>query len=106
MAQIYADLWKAYEERGLTLLGALANEAAAEGVPVEVTQHPGKAGPMICEVARSSRADLIVLGRQGQHAGLNELLLGSVSNYVLHHAPCSVLVVHRQGRRHQGATGL
>ncbi|MEN8445083.1 MAG: universal stress protein, partial [Cyanobacteria bacterium J06555_13] len=28
--------------------------------------------------------------------GLDEMLLGSVSNYVTHHALCSVLVVHPQ----------
>ena len=26
-------------------------------------------------------------------SGLSELILGSVSNYVLHHAPCSVLTL-------------
>jgi nucleotide-binding universal stress UspA family protein len=37
-------------------------------------------------------ADLIVMGRRGV-SGMHELFLGSVSNYVTHHAPCSVLVV-------------
>lgn len=32
------------------------------------------------------------MGRRG-HKGLSEILLGSVSNYVVHHAPCSVLVL-------------
>ncbi|MGQ9872468.1 universal stress protein [Leptodesmis sp.] len=37
-------------------------------------------------------ADLILIGNRG-HTGLKELFLGSASNYVLHHAPCSVLTV-------------
>ncbi len=37
-------------------------------------------------------ADLIVVGRRGR-SGLSELILGSASNYVLHHAPCSVLTL-------------
>lgn len=49
---------------------------------------------MICELARNWNADLIILGRRGR-TGLSELLLGSVSNYVLHHAPCSVLTVQQ-----------
>lgn len=47
---------------------------------------------MICDVARSWKADLIVLGRRG-YSGVKELFLGSVSNYVLHHTPCSILTV-------------
>lgn len=33
------------------------------------------------------------IDRHGR-SGLSELLLGSVSNYVVHHAPCSVLTIH------------
>jgi phage terminase large subunit GpA-like protein len=34
-----------------------------------------------------------MVGHRGR-TGLSEFLLGSVSNYVMHHAPCSVLVVN------------
>jgi nucleotide-binding universal stress UspA family protein len=43
-------------------------------------------------VARTWNADLIVIGRRGLR-GLAEMFLGSVSNHVIHHAHCSVLVV-------------
>ncbi|MDB9482953.1 universal stress protein, partial [Dolichospermum circinale CS-537/05] len=36
---------------------------------------------------------LIMMGRRGR-SGLAEFFLGSQSNYVLHHAPCSVQIVH------------
>lgn len=42
--------------------------------------------------AKDWGADLIVMGRRG-HRNISEMFLGSVSNYVIHHAPCSVLVV-------------
>lgn len=51
-------------------------------------------GPAICTFALNWQADLIVLGHRG-HSGLTELLLGSISNYVVHHAPCSVHIVNR-----------
>ncbi|MEM9908892.1 MAG: universal stress protein, partial [Cyanobacteria bacterium P01_D01_bin.44] len=47
---------------------------------------------LICDLAHSWNADVIVLGSRG-HRGLRELFLGSISNYVTHHAPCSVWVV-------------
>jgi nucleotide-binding universal stress UspA family protein len=47
---------------------------------------------MICQVAKDWGAELIMVGRRG-NSGLSELILGSVSNYVVHHAHCSVLIV-------------
>ena len=47
---------------------------------------------IIVETAQEWGADLIVVGSHGY--GLwSRALLGSVSNSVVHHAPCSVLVV-------------
>ena len=47
---------------------------------------------LIVETAEEMPADLIVLGSHGYRAW-ERLLLGSVSNSVVHHAHCSVLVV-------------
>lgn len=69
-------------------------KAAKLGIATESYYKVGDAGESICEVAQNWGADLIVIGRQG-HTALTEMLMGSVSNHVLHHAPCSVLVVQR-----------
>jgi nucleotide-binding universal stress UspA family protein len=51
----------------------------------------GLAKQVIVEEAEKWGADLIVVGSHGQ--GLwSRALLGSVSNSVVHHAPCSVFV--------------
>lgn len=52
----------------------------------------GKAGDRICEVAQEIQADLIVVGRRDR-SGIEELLLGSVSNHVVHNSPCAVLLI-------------
>lgn len=52
----------------------------------------GSPGSRIVETARDFGAELIVVGSHG-HNRLERLLLGSVSDSVVHHAPCSVLVV-------------
>ena len=43
-------------------------------------------------LAKDWNADLIIMGRRGL-TGLSEMFLGSVSNYVVHHASCSVLLI-------------
>jgi nucleotide-binding universal stress UspA family protein len=90
--KIYQDLWQAYTAKGLEMLQGFAEQATAAGVSVEYSQNPGPAGRVICSLASTIDADLIVIGRRG-HSGWNELIVGSVSNYVMHHAPCSVMTV-------------
>lgn len=49
----------------------------------------------IVETAEEMKADMIVVGSHGYNSW-ERLLLGSVSDSVVHHAPCSVLVVRKQ----------
>lgn len=49
----------------------------------------------IVEKAKSQNADLIVVGSHGR-GFWGRLTLGSVSDAVIHHAPCSVLIVRRK----------
>lgn len=51
----------------------------------------GAPGKMIVETAQEWGADLIVVGSHG-YGFWSRTLLGSVSDSVVHHAPCSVLV--------------
>jgi nucleotide-binding universal stress UspA family protein len=73
-------------------LDSLAQKAIAQGIPTEFEYRIGQPGQQICRKAQDWGANLIVMGRRG-HKGLSEFLLGSASNYVLHHANCSVLIV-------------
>ncbi|MBD1911156.1 MULTISPECIES: universal stress protein [unclassified Leptolyngbya] len=74
----------------------LCEEAQQKGVSVQVSIHPQEAGQAICQIAKFWHANLIVMGRRGRR-GLTEVLLGSTSNYVLHHASCPVLIVQSEG---------
>jgi nucleotide-binding universal stress UspA family protein len=91
----YQKRWQIYEQEGLDLLRSYADKATAAGVTTEFNQDTGNSGRTICEMAQTCGADVIVIGRRG-HSGWSELILGSVSNYVLHHAPCSVFTVQGQ----------
>lgn len=90
--QYYLAQWETLKQQSVEFLTLLTNQAIAQGVAAEFMQELGDPGRMICKVARSWNADVIVIGRRGL-SGISELFLGSVSNYVLHHAPCAVLTV-------------
>lgn len=100
--ELYHRQWKAFETEGIDLLRSFAQEAIAAGVTTEFTQITGYPSSTICEFAQSCDAGVIVIGRRGL-SGLQEMLLGSVSNYVVHHAPCSVLLVHTLEAREQNS---
>ncbi len=78
-----------------TWLKILKEKAEARNLQVESSYVMGEPQAEICAIANTWEADLLVIGRRGLQ-GIGEILLGSVSNYVLHHAPCSVLIVQNQ----------
>lgn len=74
------------------ILQGYAEKAMARDIPTICHHQVGDPGVLACELAKSWGANLIVVGRRGRK-GMTELFLGSVSNYITHNAPCSVLIV-------------
>lgn len=73
-------------------LEAWAEQARSRGASVSCRVVEGVASRTIPELARSARAGLVVVGRRGS-ANLAHVLLGSISERVVHLSPCPVLVV-------------
>ena len=90
--QLYQEELERYKTASINFLQSLTDRATAAGVATEYSQLIGNPGRTICELAASWEADLILVGSRGLR-GFKEMFLGSVSNYVTHHAPCSVLIV-------------
>ena len=88
----YLEQLEAFKEYGLNLLRSRTDEAKLAGVPTEFTQTLGSPGYSICDLASTWGADLIITGRRSRSL-VSKLFLGSVSNYVNHNAPCSVMTV-------------
>ena len=81
-------------EEGTRVLDTLSRRYAPES-PVERFLPEGSPSKEILRVADEWKADLIVLGTHGR-SGLLQLISGSISTYVKHHAPVPVLIVPSQ----------
>lgn len=77
----------------------VASEAAdrltGHGFKTSTEVADGHPGAEILKAVDEGHFDLVVLGAS-HTTWAGNLLMGSVSTYVLHHAPCSVLITHRE----------
>src|SRR6266540_392531 len=73
-------------------LDALAAQAASAGVRVAGHVRVGRPAVEIAQLASDLAADLVCVGTHGRK-GINRLLLGSVAEGLVRHAPCPVLAV-------------
>jgi len=94
-SELYAESPKTVEElvkKARSYVEAIKNEAGQTGIKTEVIVREGEAYRVITDTARETGANIIVMGSHGR-TGLKRLLMGSVTEKVIGHTPCPVLVV-------------
>jgi nucleotide-binding universal stress UspA family protein len=82
----------AAREAGNRILAEGERKAKADGVQVQTVLIEGHAVQEIVKTAKEGEFDLIVIGARGI-SKIREILLGSVTDGVIHHATCPVLVI-------------
>jgi nucleotide-binding universal stress UspA family protein len=92
---VYLDAADASREQSEQLAGGMTARLRAEGLEAEPDRREGDAAAGILAAAHGWKANVIILGTHGR-TGLGRLVLGSVARNVVHHAPCSVLVVRQR----------
>lgn len=70
----------------------LIEKKVGDGIEIETEVLKGSPKATLVEEAKNWGAELVVVGSHG-YGFFERLMIGSVSDAVLHHAPCSVLVV-------------
>jgi len=78
--------------KGSELLKQCKNQALQSSVQVETVLEQGDYAHEIIEVSKRKDCELIIMGSRGM-SPIKELVLGSVSLKVMHHASCPVMVV-------------
>jgi nucleotide-binding universal stress UspA family protein len=77
------------------LTAEVAKTVQASGLTAETAVRDGDPRSVIIDEATEWDADLIVVGSHG-YTGIKRLLLGSIAQSVVSHAPCSVEVVRQK----------
>jgi nucleotide-binding universal stress UspA family protein len=94
-----AELKRQFEQQARDILDAEAERVrAAGGTVAQAHLRMGKAGHEIVTLAEELGAGLIVMGSRGR-GGIRRALVGSISDSVVRHAHCPVLVVRPERRR-------
>ncbi len=70
---------------------AALTDAGIPGVETKIVM--GAPAHAICDAAAELSATAVVIGSRG-HGGIKRAVLGSVSDHVVRHSPCPVLVTH------------
>lgn len=83
----------------------MAQRLRDAGIDARSQLRVGHPAEQIVKAAESWQADLVVMGSHGR-TGLRRLLMGSVARNVLHHAPCSVLIVREPHHEQQAPPAI
>ncbi len=92
-AAMLDDLLDAERKHAEAALADATARAKAAGVHIRTRLATGDPAEQICAYAAEIDARLIAVGTRG-YGTVASLLLGSVSNAVIRHASCPVLIVH------------
>lgn len=92
LAAMQQSLEKRAEKNAQEILTKTASVFRENGMEVNVLLKKGHPAEVICQVAEEGGFDFVVMGSRGL-GGIKELLLGSVSNRVVHCTKSSVLIV-------------
>ncbi len=80
------------KDKAMKMLEEYRIEAAKSNTSMQITIMQGDPAKVIIELAKAKSYDLIIMGTRGR-SSFQELLIGSVSQKVMHHASCPVMVV-------------
>jgi nucleotide-binding universal stress UspA family protein len=85
-----------FDEIAAKALSDSIAEVVDPATPVQITTAVVDGHPAQVLLRAADGADLLVVGSRG-HGGFASALLGSVSQYCAHHAPCPLIIVRAHG---------
>jgi nucleotide-binding universal stress UspA family protein len=90
--KLLRELLAAYKKESQKILLKCSEISARKGISIDTKLLQGNAGSAILDFCEKEKYDTIVMGSRGM-GKFKELVLGSVSNKVVHHSSCPVMIV-------------
>ncbi|KAJ0699304.1 putative universal stress protein A family [Helianthus annuus] len=99
MSHVDADL-KKIANRVVEKAKELCVSKSVTDATIEIVE--GDARNVLCDAVERHHATILAVGSHG-HGAIKRAVLGSVSDYVSHHAHCTVMIVKKPKGKHEGA---
>lgn len=101
--QLTQSLQQAQKEQSEQIIQKAQEKLAGANLAITTLIQTGEPGPIICQIAQQQQADVIILGSD-RHPAFRNIRLTATGDYVLHHAPCPILLC-RTARSETEITG-
>lgn len=89
--QLTQSLQQAQKEQSEQIIQKAQEKLAGANLAITTLIQTGEPGPIICQIAQQQQADVIILGSD-RHPAFRNIRLTATGDYILHHAPCPILL--------------
>ena len=90
--KLLRELLDAYKKETQQILSKCSDIATRKGLSITTKLLQGNVGSTILDFCEREKYDVIIMGSRGM-GKFKELILGSVSNKVVHHSSCPVMII-------------
>ena len=90
--KLLRELVDAYKKETQQILSKCSDIATGKGLSITTKLLQGNVGSTILDFCEREKYDVIIIGSRGM-GKFKELVLGSVSNKVVHHSSCPVMII-------------
>jgi nucleotide-binding universal stress UspA family protein len=90
--KLLSEFLEAYKKENQDILSKCSEIATQKALTIKTLLLQGNPASVILDYSKQGKFDLLIMGSRGM-GKFKELILGSVSNKIVHHSPCAVLLI-------------
>jgi nucleotide-binding universal stress UspA family protein len=90
--KLLSELLEACKKENQEILSKCSKIATEKGLSIKTLLLQGNPASVILDYSKKEKFDIVIMGSRGM-GKFKQLILGSVSNKIVHHSPCAVLLI-------------